>query len=82
MVPQLQANAYWIDVANEILNEDGTLRKSVFYSESGAGPDMETFLTTSSDVLGESFVAIVFKAARAADSGAKLYINDYNLGQD
>jgi GH35 family endo-1,4-beta-xylanase len=63
--------AAW-DVVNEPMNDNGTLRtgeedlkaSSVFYWQY---------------YLGKDFAVTAFKAAKAADSSAKLFINDYGL---
>ena len=48
------------DVVNEPLNEDGTLRQSLWL-----------------DKLGPDYIGDSLREARAADPGAKLYINEY-----
>ncbi|GAA2597667.1 endo-1,4-beta-xylanase [Winogradskya consettensis] len=51
------------DVVNEAFSDSGGLRRS----------------TPFQDKLGDGYIAEAFQAARAADPGAKLCINDYNI---
>jgi endo-1,4-beta-xylanase len=51
------------DVVNEPFNDDGSFRQDVFFNAFG----------------GSSYIADALRTARAADSGAKLYLNDFNI---
>jgi endo-1,4-beta-xylanase len=51
------------DVVNEPFNDDGSFRQDVFFNAFG----------------GSSYIADALRTAHAADSSAKLYINDFNI---
>ena len=62
------------DVVNEAFNENGTYRGSG-EATSDNDPDISVWYSN----IGEEFIPLAFKAARAADPDADLYYNDYNL---
>lgn len=61
-VGSFRGRIYAWDVVNEPLNEDGTLRQTLW-----------------SQAIGTDYIAQALTWAHAADPGARLYVNDYNL---
>jgi endo-1,4-beta-xylanase len=54
------------DVANEAFEDDGTMRHTIWYDQPGIGAGA-----------GTKYIEQVLRWAREADSGAKLFYNDY-----
>ncbi|MCL1943876.1 MAG: endo-1,4-beta-xylanase [Candidatus Azobacteroides sp.] len=61
------------EVVNEPMNDNGSGLKT------GVGATLDGDDFYWQDYLGKDYAVIAFKAARAADPDAKLFINDYNL---
>lgn len=65
-------NLVW-DVVNEPMSED-----TIDYNDVQMGIRKQMWF----DVMGEEYIDIAYKAARAADKDAKLYLNDFGLEKD
>ncbi|KAF3914351.1 Exoglucanase [Arthrobotrys entomopaga] len=63
VMTRYKGKVYAYDVANEVFDDNGNMRSSVFSNVFGDW----------------TFLDVAFNAARAADPSAKLCINDYNL---
>ena len=61
------SKVYAWDVVNEAFNDDGTMRHTIWYDQPGIGAGA-----------GTKYIEQVLRWAREADSGAKLFYNDYD----
>jgi endo-1,4-beta-xylanase len=62
------SKVYAWDVVNEAINDDGTVRDTLWYDQPGIGYARQ----------GTAYIEHVLRWARAADANAKLFYNDYN----
>ncbi len=68
VMQHFQGKVYAWDVVNEAFNNDGT------YRDGTLADDKKSLWY---QIIGQSYIAEAFKAARAADPNAKLFYNDY-----
>ena len=61
------SKVYAWDVVNEAFEDDGTMRHTIWYDQPGIGAGA-----------GTKYIEQVLRWAREADSGAKLFYNDYD----
>jgi endo-1,4-beta-xylanase len=69
VVGRYAGQVYAWDVVNEAFNDDGTMRRTIWYHAPGLG------------LPGTGYVEQAFRWARAADRNALLFYNDYNAEQ-
>jgi len=62
------SKVYAWDVVNEAINDDGTVRDTLWYDQPGIGYAGQ----------GTAYIEHLLRWARAADANAKLFYNDYN----